>query len=182
MDLIKSLNRLNLTPRERLGIGAAIGAIFLFLVLKLLIFPFWDARHRMQRNISSKQAMVQEMQKLQGEYRIAADRSKTVSKRMDGRRKGFTLFSFMEDAAGKSGIKSKIAYMKPSVQSIKDSTLKQSSIEMKLESITSEELVDYLYNIETRDPLIFVRRLSLFKSSGSDGSIQAVLQVETIER
>ena len=101
---------------------------------------------------------------------------------MDGRRKGFTLFSFMEDAAGKSGIKSKIAYMKPSVQSIKDSTLKQSSIEMKLESITSEELVDYLYNIETRDPLIFVRRLSLFKSSGSDGSIQAVLQVETIER
>ncbi len=182
MELIKHLDRWNLKPREKRAIGAAVGVVCLFLVFRLVIFPFWDARHRMQRSLTSNKAMLQEMQQLQQNYRAFVNRSSAVKNRLNSRRKGFTLFSFLEDAAGRSQVKNKIAYMKPSVQPLKASALKQSLIEMKLEPITMEELVNFLYHVETKDPLITVRRLSLFKSGDTREYLQAVMQVETIEQ
>ncbi len=182
MELLKSINRLNMTRREKIGIGAAFAAICLFLFAHLMIFPFLDAHHRMQRALSSKTLMLQEMEKLQKEYRSAVARSRDMEKRLMARPKGFTLFSFLEEVADRAGVKGKIAYMKPSVQPLKNASLKKTSIEMKLESIASNELIDYLYHVETDDPLIRVRHLSLSKKSGLKKDMEAILQVETIEK
>ncbi len=180
MELKKYIGRLNLTHRERAGIGVAIGAVLIFVLVHLAVFPFLEARHRMQRTVLSETARMQEIKKLQEEHRNISQRLREAEKRIQLRPTGFTLFSFLEDLAGQSGIKEKIAYMKPSAQPSKDSAYRVASVEMKLESMTSEDLVDYLYQVETRDPLITVKRLSVSKSS-PEGRLQAVLQVETLE-
>jgi hypothetical protein len=52
---------------------------------------------------------------------------------------------------------------------------------MKLEGIDLEQLVRYLYSVESSPEMVFVNRLSVSKGEGGSGTIDAVMQVETIE-
>lgn len=69
--------------------------------------------------------------------------------------------------------------MRPSTSKPKDSPYEISQVEMKLQSITMEQLTTYLHKVETSKDIVFVKRLSVSKDSKQEGFINAVLQVET---
>jgi general secretion pathway protein M len=82
---------------------------------------------------------------------------------------------------GEAGIKDKITYMKPSSSVLKNSPYKTSIVEMKLQSVTLAELADYLYRVETSENFVSVKRISISKLGKQEASVNAVLQVETLE-
>ena len=70
--------------------------------------------------------------------------------------------------------------MKPST-STGSGPNKESSVEMKLEGITLGQMINYLYQIESPDSLVSVKRISVKENKGQTGYLDAILQVITFQ-
>jgi general secretion pathway protein M len=179
MTLLTKFNKLN--KRERYAIIAAIGVVGIFLIAQLIIGPFLSRTEQKQNMLRAKAGMVEQMRQMQAEYESLTQKANISESRFRNRQRGFTLFSFLDRLAGEAGIKDRISYMKPSKKIEKNSPYKISSVEMKLEAITLEQLTNYLYGVETSENMVDVQKISISKKDIKQGLITAVLQVETVE-
>jgi len=170
-----------LNKREKYAIGAAVAFICLFVMIQFVFTPMLDKRDRLRRLIDIQTTTIEDMETLRSEYDAVVKHINVSKDRLTKRQKGFTLFSYLDELAGKTGIKNKIKYMKPSSTSQKDGSLKLSLVEMRMDAITLKQLTTYLYNIETSENSVFVRRISISKADKPPGAIDAILQVETYE-
>ena len=118
------------------------------------------------------------MAALRQEYLLLEQDSKTLAQRLARRAQNFTLFSFLEQAAGSAGVKENIKSMKPSASTGKG-PFKESLVEMKLERITLGQLVGYLKLIESPEDLVSVKRISIQSNKKETQFLDAVLQVLT---
>ncbi|MBW2556557.1 MAG: hypothetical protein JRE07_06575, partial [Deltaproteobacteria bacterium] len=134
------------------------------------------------RALQVKAESLEEMIALKSEY-SAINQSANLSRmRLENRKKDFTLFSFLDRLTGVAGIKERVTYMKPSTSVQKDSPYKISQVEMKLQSLTLEQLTTYLHMIETSKNMVYIKRLSILKTGKQEGFIDAVIQVEAVEK
>lgn len=171
-----------LTKRERYSIYALSGAILLFILFQFFIFPSIDKGKRLERALQVKADALDEMIALKSEYGAIEKRSQLSRVRFGNREKGFTLFSFLDSLTGQARIKERVTYMKPSTTDQKDSAYKISQVEMKLQGLTLQQLTTYLHMVETSKNMVFIKRLSITKTGKQEGFIDAVLQVETVEK
>ena len=172
---------INLSRREKLAVIAAAGFVALFIIVQFIVFPLFDKKERLQKGIIAKTNAIGEMRLLQAKYdqlKSQADRSKV---RFNKRPKNFTLFSFLDKLAGQTGVKDNIAYMKPSKTAQKNSQFSISSVEMKIQAVTLNQMTQYLHSVETSPNMVTVKRLSITKTEKKQGFVNAVLQVETLE-
>jgi hypothetical protein len=58
---------------------------------------------------------------------------------------------------------------------------KESSVEVKLESITTKQLVDYLFRVENSDAFVRIKRLHLKKRRDNPKYLDATFLVSTYE-
>ncbi|MDQ1336639.1 MAG: ral secretion pathway protein [Thermodesulfobacteriota bacterium] len=170
---------MKLGKREKLFVSLGVGVIALFLLGHFMIFPFFDKREAMKRGIEAKRIGLKEIRMLKAEYDSYRKGAEGIQRRLKRREKGFTLFSFLEQAAGKAKVKDHIKYMKPSDSQV-NGGLKESMVEMKLDRIYLRPLVDYLYLVESWEHLVSIKRLSIKDSQGGAGYLDAVVQVVTI--
>lgn len=171
------MNRVS--KREKLMLYLAAGFVGLFLIVRLIVFPVFDERTRLQRVLAAKTATLADIRVLAAEYIALKDRSDVALQRISRKQDGFTLFSFLDRMAGETNLKDRIAYMKPSTQTPKDSPYKISLVEMKLQTITLEQLVVYLHRVETDASAIQVRRISIVKTGKGKPFIDAVMEIES---
>jgi general secretion pathway protein M len=171
---------IKLNKREKISVAAAAAVIVVFLFLQLLVFPLFDRNEQLTRTISTREQQLEQIQRLQEEYRQTSAKSEQAQRRLKTRRRGFTLFSFLETLAGQTGVKSHIAYMKPTTTQ-KESPYRLSMVEMKLQEITMSQLLAYLHGIETSRDMIVIKRLSISKSEQKADLINTIFQVETLE-
>lgn len=171
-----------LTKREKYAVYAMSGAIFLFIVIQFIVFPSIDKRDRLRRELQLKTKTLREMIALKSDYAEIEKKNHASSARFAGRDKGFTLFSFLDKLTGEARIKEYVTYMKPSTTAEKNSLYKISQVEMKIQGLTLQQLTTYLYMVETSKNMVHVRRLSIVKAGKPEGFIDAVLQVETVEK
>lgn len=179
MTLLAKFNKLN--KRERYAIIAAIGVVGIFLIAQFIIEPFFSRMEQKKNSLREKASEVEHMRQMQAEYESLTQKASISESRFRNRQKGFTLFSFLDRLAGEAGIKDRISYMKPSKKIDKNSPYKISSVEMKLEAITLEQLTNYLYSVETSENMVDVEKISITKKDIKQGLITAILQVETVE-
>ncbi|MDJ0783751.1 MAG: type II secretion system protein GspM [Desulfosarcinaceae bacterium] len=177
MELPINLNQLN--PREKIILGVGAAALVVFILVQFIIFPIVDRQEVLQRSVAGKLTAVQEMRSLSTEAEALKQQQNRSTQRMGRRPRGFTLFSFLDGLAGKTQLKGNIDYMKPSTTEPKGSPYKVSVVEMKLVGINMEQLVSYLYRIETSANMVEIKRLAITKTDRKAGFINAVLQVET---
>lgn len=172
---------MKLAKREKYTVAVAaclIGGFFLF---QSLIAPFFDKRAWLQRGIQVKEEEQAEILKLSAEYKNLQKGSQNMERLLTRRDKAFTLFTFLEKAAGDCGIKERINYMKPS-SSKGTGSYKEAMVEMKLEGITLNQLTDYLYRVESPENIVSIRRISVKESAKQSGYLEAVLQAVTYEQ
>ena len=176
LDKFKNLNK-----REKYAVYAVSVLIAIFILIKFIISPIIDKRARLTRTLQSQTKTLEEMRHLQSEYSTIKEKARLSKKRFKARNKDFTLYSFLDRLADKSGIKNNITYMKPSTSAREKSGHKISKVEMKLQSITLNQLTSYLYGVETSKNIVNIKRISIVKTGSKEGYINAVLQVETVE-
>ena len=171
----------NLNKRKKCTIYAASGLIAFFIFIQVIIFPIINKRERLTRTLQAKTKTLEEMRILQSEYGTIRENAGLSKKRFEARNKDFTLFSFLDRLADKSGIKNHITYMKPSTSAREKSGYKVSKVEMKLQSITLKQLTAYLHGVETSKNIVSIMRISIAKTGVKEGYVNAVLQIETVE-
>ena len=169
---------MTLGKREKYFVSLAALAIVVFFLFQFLIFPFFDSKDRIQRGVRAKEKGLKEIVRLSTEYQSYQKNSRGIAQNLSRRKKGFTLSSFLEGAAGEAQVKANIKYMKPSV-STGTGPYNESLVEMKLEGITLKQLVGYLYRIESPEKVVSVKRISIKEDKGASGYLDAILQVLT---
>jgi general secretion pathway protein M len=181
---IKSVSlpfNLNLQRREKMAVTAAAIALAVFLVLEVIIFPVINRGDKLRREIKSKTRALGEMHDLKAEFTSLSRYSKDLDSSIKRRPRTFTLFSFIDKLAGTSGIKSNIAYMKPSSSNLKNSAYTLSTVEIKMNALTMEQLTTFLYGIENSANMVWIKRLSISRGEGNQSLLNSILQVETFE-
>ena len=171
-----------LTKREKYAIYALSGAILLFILFQFLVFPSIDKRKRLKRTLQIKEDILLEMMTLKSDYDAIEKRTSLAKVRFENREKDFTLFSFLDRLTGKARIKEYVTYMKPSTTVQKNNSYKISQVEMKFKGLTLQQLTTYLHMVETSKNMVNIKRLSISKTGKQEGFIDAVLQVETVEK
>jgi len=172
---------MQLAKREKYLISLAVIVIALALVIQLAIMPFVDKREQYANSVTGKQRNLQEMMSLRQEYLALQEGANVVSQKLANRPKSFTLFSFLEKAAGDAGVKNNIKYMKPSASTGKG-PFKESLVEMKLERITLGQMADYLKRIESPANLVSIKRISIQSNKKEIQYLDAILQVLTFTK
>jgi general secretion pathway protein M len=169
---------MQLAKREKYYITVAVIVIVFALVIQFAIMPFFEKRDRYKNNVTVKQDNLQQMAVLRQEYLLLQQDSDTLAQRLAKRPKNFTLFSFLEKAAGDAGVKDNIKSMKPSAATGKG-PFKESLVEMKLERITLGQMVGYLKLIESPVNLVSAKRVSIQSNKKETQFLDVILQILT---
>jgi len=170
---------IKLARREKYAVYAASGFICLLVLIQFMVFPLIDRRERLGRMLQDKQKRLEEIGVLKSEYDTARKEAELLLKGLSEREGDFSLFSFLDQRAGQTGVKGYITYMKPSLSEQKDSQYKTSLVEMKLQAVTIDQLMSYLYEIETSKNMVRIKRIAISRTGKQERFINAVLQVET---
>ncbi len=171
---------MKLARREKILVGVAGGLAALFLVSQLLVFPFLDRVDGLRGGVRAKEAALREMLLLRDEYRASRQGYLEVERLLEKRGQGFTLFSFLEEAADAAAIKSNIKYMKPS-ESSGGGLRREALVEMKLEKVALSQLVTFLRGVESPQNVVTVRRITIQESKSQQEYLDIILQVATFE-
>jgi general secretion pathway protein M len=167
----------NLGTRERIFILTAGVAVLLALLFMIVIDPMLAHSARLDRQIITAQRELQELQTLQREYW----RQKNVLDRINAqlkRTQNFALFSRLEELAGQAGIRSKILYMKPTV-STPSEAYDEEAVEIKMEGVTLEQLIQYLYQVENSPQFMKIKRLHITPRRDNRQILSAIFRVST---
>lgn len=177
----KYLNLKKLNRRDKYIVYGVGGLLGLLIIVQFIIRPFFDNRKRLERTLQTRKVELKKMRELQADFTALKGRMQLSQVRVNKRQKGFTLNSFLVQAAGQVGIKDRISSMKPTTTTQKNSNFKVSRVEMKLDAISLEQLTAFLHGVETSPNMVMVKKLSVSKKDKKEGLINVIMQVETIE-
>jgi general secretion pathway protein M len=175
------MKRINLNRREKYIVAGLACFILLLLLFKGVLSPILNKGDRLSRDLAQKTVDLKEIHALQTEYYSLQKKADLAKATLNKRSKDFSLFSFLDSLVGEIEIKGNVSYMKPSTTFQKDTNAKISTVELKLQAITMEQLSKYLYRVEYSGNNLYVKRMSISETSKQEGYIDVVLQVETIE-
>ena len=170
--------RLAFREKVVLGLGALLGVMLL--AYTLIITPYREKMRVLDRRITQKTIEMKEISTLSQEYLDIRERMEELKGKARRRGKNFSLFSHLESLAGKTLIKGNIASMKPQSTTL-GGDYKESSVEVKLESITTGQLVDYLFRIEDSEAFLRIKRLHVKKRHDNPKYLDATFLVSTYE-
>lgn len=171
---------MKLAFREKvvLGLGALLGGILL--AYTLIITPYGEKMRVLDRRIVQKTVELKEISALSHEYLEIKRKVDELKGKAGKRGKSFPLFSHLESLAAKTRIKGNIASMKPQSTPLGEH-YKESSVAVKLESVTTKQLVDYLLRIEKSESFLRIKRLHLKKRHDNPKYLDATFLVSTYE-
>ncbi len=151
-----------LSPRERMLLGLAGGAMLVIGLYALVWEPLAQGRELLGRRIAQKERELSELQEMRVAYLELlrqAEASQAVLDKADAK---FALFPFIEATVSQVVGRERIASMNPQNKDISDA-YREDSVELKLTDIELAQLVDMLYRIEKGPHPLRVTRLQLKK-------------------
>ena len=172
---------IRLNTRERWAVGTGAVVVLGFLLYQLLVLPMHSHQERLRRAVAVKSDILSQMSVLGAEYLHLRQASLSTKANLARRGPDFSLFAFVDQLAGESNVKERIAYMKPSSISRDDGRMRVSLVEMKLQEVTLAQLAAFLHRIETSTHSLLVPRLSISRAGQQSGFINVVLRVEALE-
>ncbi len=157
------------------------GAIFmvLFLASRFIVAPALDKRDNLERILAGKQNALEEMLRQKLQYQSLSNQLNTKTEALANRKKGFSLFKFLDSQAKESGVKDNVAYMKPFTKS-SDSSYRTETVKIKLSAVYLKKLVDFLYHIESSKNAVTITSLSLSKAGKGKKKLDVVIEAETL--
>jgi len=170
-----------LGKRDKAVVAGGIGLLLLVLVIEYAVFPYAEARKKLDQSLRSGEKVLKEMVVLGAEYETLRKGVDELQRGIARRPGEFTLFSYLEKKAGDSGIRSNIKQMKPS-RSPMSGPYEEVSVEIKLEKITLKQLVHFMHAVESPENVVRVKRITVKKSPEDTRYLAALIQVVTYQQ
>ena len=172
---------MQLSQREQWAVAAAGTALAVFVLLQFLVLPLVDRRARLEKGLAARAQAVTEMRAMQDQYRALTSRSGSLAASLGAREAGFSLFAFLEKNAEDSGVREKIAHMKPS-ESSGNGPFTQSLVDMKLQAVSLGQLVRFLERVESPAHLVGIDKITIQENAREKGLLDVTLQLVSIDR
>lgn len=170
------LNKLE--KREKQIVVAGLIFLVCFALFHFVVSPLLQARQQTHKALIHKKEELQKIHQLQADYHKLQNQSANVEERLQKRNPAFSLFSFVEEKASKAKVKQQINSMTPST-SEGEGSLQESRVDLKLERISTQQLVDFLKEIESTENIVVVKRISIQDNGKEDGALDVVMQIIT---
>lgn len=170
----------NLSKREIILL--TIGAVFVlvFLVVQLGVKPVLTSRDRLKNAIVEKEAGLKEMTSLQQQLAEISGRPDPDKQILSARKKGFTLFAFLDTQVQQCGLKEKVVFMKPMSQALPGSEYSLGIVKLKLQRVYLKELIEFLRRVEAPGNGISISSLSLNKAGKEKDTLDVILESQTL--
>jgi hypothetical protein len=167
---------ISLTRREKLlalalAIFAGICLLFAF-----AIKPALARTKTLRRVISEKQDELGKLRATSSEYIFLRDNLDNVRTKVASQDKGFELLPFLESLIREHGLEKKVATMKQQVLDLGPGH-SETIVEVKLENLTLKQLVDFLRNVESSQPLARIKSLYIKKNLANKEMLDSVIEI-----
>lgn len=145
--------------RERWMVGGGSFVLAIVLGYFFILSPLLDQIRRFDRLIPRKEGELRELSELSAQYAALSSRvSKMESKIRPAEE--FSIFSFVEDTAGKSQVRENIAYIRPLTPK-SHGGLREVPVEVKVQNVSLSSLVGFVSSVEKAPALLRIRRLTV---------------------
>jgi hypothetical protein len=166
---------MKLAKREKLFISLAGGILGIFLILQLIIIPFFERKNQLKNETKALNRYIEDMNKIsRGGQGIAE-----ISGGLEGilsTRKG-SLLTFTNREAEAIGLKrDNIKGMDPH-EGKEQGGYREDILEVQLNAITLNQLTEFLFRIEKPDELIFINRATIRKNKKEEGYLDATIRL-----
>jgi hypothetical protein len=146
----------------------------------VVVAPTLRKRASLESSLVSARKQLKELRLLKREYDQILDETKKIRMRMDGRSRDFALsVSFLEQTATKLEIDKNLTSMKPSRRTL-DRTLAEDMVEVRLEGVSLENLIAYLYEIEKTGAAIAISNILIQPESRLGGGLNVSMLVTSV--
>jgi len=172
---------MRINRREKALLALGIVVILALVYYLSVVSPAFSRREALVRYIAMKEADLKEITALRKEWEGFQKRRVEAERILKGRGERFTLLSYLEGVSGQLGIGTKIQYMKPLFfPEAQDGSIRPEGIEIKLDGITTRDLIPFLQKIEHAGKLLNIKRIKIQKvSKDKQDVLKVTLQVHT---
>ncbi|GAB4333961.1 MAG: hypothetical protein Kow0099_05890 [Candidatus Abyssubacteria bacterium] len=172
---------IGLKGREKRLATALAGVVALIFIYVAVISPTLRTREQLKSEIRQARAQLVELRSLKREYEQITREITTINQKVSRRPSGFTLFSFLDQTANRLNLKNNLTSMKPSRRNI-EGGLVEDIVEVRLEGISLENLVAYLYEIERTGVAVAISTLRIQPESRLSGGLNVSMVITSVGR
>lgn len=170
----------HLSNREKKYLMTGGISVLILLMVQLIYFPAVDKKKELTRILEIRKEALTEIRKLQKQYQQISWNMDSQKDVIAARDKEFSLFSFLDQQAQKSGVKQKVAYMQPFNQESDQAAYSIAKVKLKLNDLGLKELVEFLSRVESGQNGVFVTSLSLSKTGTGQDLLEAIIETRTV--
>ncbi len=171
---------MKLAMREKLFVGAAACILGIFLIVELLIIPFFDKKEHLEKETATIEKSMEDLKKLSagGENidKVAGSLETVLS-----RRSGESLYAFVNKEAEALGLNKNMTRVTPS-EGKKQGDYIEDIVEIQLDAITQPQLTDYLYKIEKPEKFIFINKITIKDNKREEGYLDTTIRILTYKK
>jgi hypothetical protein len=171
---------LNMTIREKNTITLGGLLAVLFLAAQFAFLPLVDKKKNLERILEAEKAGVSQVLALQAQYHEITRALDFQQQVLDTRPPDFTLFSFLDAQAQKTGVKEYIDYMRPVSQDMGDGAYVVSSVKLKLNHIFLHDFVIFLAAVEKSGSGVQVVSLAMNRTGGEKKLLEVIMEARTL--
>ncbi len=165
--------------QKKLIAGTAV-FIGIALMLEIVVFPFMDAKEKLDKAIKVNQKKLAEINALSTEFRALEAKTAATQRAVAMHGADFTLFSYLEKKATQANVRGRIKSMNAS-RGTQSASFEESLVDMKLEKITIKQLSDFLYHAESPTDLVRIKRITVNKMKESPEYLSAQLLISSLQ-
>jgi len=151
---------MNLTKREKQIIAAGAVLLVLIVVYWIFIKPAIRRVRTLRRVLSDKRQVLGELRAKSQEYNAISRELEKIRLEMGRQPEERKILSYVESVQKDCGLMQKALSMKPSTMMVND-VYEETTIEIKFQSITLEQLIQFLLKIESSELTIGIRTLDI---------------------
>jgi type II secretory pathway component PulM len=171
---------MKLARREKLFIYGAGLILGIFLIVELIVVPFFNRKERLEKETKELEQVIKDYTQVgaggQDMESISENLEKALSDRGDE-----TLFSLINKEAEAIGIRNKIPRIRPS-EGQKKGDFAEEIVELPIEAVTLNQLTEFLYRIENPEKFIYISRITIRDNKKEEGYLDATIRVLTYKR
>ena len=171
---------IRLTYRERWLVVGLVVFIMAWAFFALVIRPAIDRMETLGRVIPQKQGELAELRTKSEQYLALRTRLDGFKKEAALEEKGFELLAFLESMTAELRLAKKVAAMRQELLQL-DSNHCEVIVEVKLESLTLRQLVNFLLKTESSNHLLRIKSLYTKKNTTNPNFLDTVVQISSLK-
>lgn len=170
---------IHLTRKEKLLVVALTSCVAGWALFAFTVKPAVARIKTLDRVIPQKQAELQQLRAKSKEYCKLCDKQDEVRAKISSQKETFELLPFLESLIQECGLTKKVVTMKQQVLQL-EPNFYETVVEIKLESLTLAQLVNFLWKVESSNALARTKSLYIKNNLTNKNLLDSVVEIHNL--